>query len=437
MKNYPINRQLNLFSDSVQKATPEINAMGNGELELVSFRDLVPEITDTGYLTHSIYYYPAKFIPHVVRFCINTFTERNNLVIDPFAGSGTVGLECYLCERNSFLLDLNPLLTHIMLIKIYKGVRLLSNRTLYNRLEGLTGSELLFYPEWSNLTYWYPDEMLGVLTKYWGWQKNLPKDIYSLIIEAALVKVSKHFSYAEHKTPKLFRSKSKLAYIATLLPTNWVKKMNEMIYKLSFENLERINQFIEFTTAHENYVTIHGGVDSSQYKFNSDTEFDCLITSPPYLQAQEYMRTAKMDLYWLGYKEEYIKNLSKLEIPYRKPDRIIHTKTLDKVKSALKRNDLIALLDSYFCHTINSLENSMDRLKSGRRACIFIGNPVIDGVNVEIWRIFAEHFTELGYSLKGVYEDRIKKRQLFGSRNNKNPEGMESEYLLVLQKFKS
>ncbi len=32
---------------------------------LVSFRELVPEIVSTSYLTHSIYYYPAKFIVYL------------------------------------------------------------------------------------------------------------------------------------------------------------------------------------------------------------------------------------------------------------------------------------------------------------------------------------------------------------------------------------
>jgi hypothetical protein len=39
-----------------------------------------------------------------------------------------------------------------------------------------------------------------------------------------------------------------------------------------------------------------------------------------------------------------------------------------------------------------------------------------------------------GYDFIDVYEDKIKTRQLFGSRNNKNPNGMKSEYLLVLKK---
>lgn len=33
-----------------------------------------------------------------------------------------------------------------------------------------------------------------------------------------------------------------------------------------------------------------------------------------------------------------------------------------------------------------------------------------------------------------VYEDRIQTRKLFGGRKNKNPDGMKSEFLLILRK---
>ena len=193
-----------------------------------------------------------------------------------------------------------------------------------------------------------------------------------------------------------------------------------------------MNDFVTFTNRHNNCVEFKGGVDSSYYPFQQD--FDALITSPPYLQAQEYMRTVKMELFWLGYNDEEIRKLSRLEIPYRKADRVIQTPTLEKIRSELTRDDLTKLLDSYFCHTINALENAMNQLKTNGTACIFIGNPLIDGIKVEIWRILMEYFTDSGYSFESLYEDRIKNRQLFGTRKNKNPDGMKSEFLLILRK---
>lgn len=431
MKNMDKTEQLALFAiDGVMEASDVDKT--DERIKLVSFRDLVPEIKDTGYLTHAIFYYPAKFIPHVVRYALESFTKEGNWVVDPFAGSGTVGVEAYLCKRNAFLLDLNPLLDYMIPLKVPTENGQLHEDCLSQMLDGLEVSDNHFTPAWSNVAYWYPPEMLEVLSKYWGFIKNSERDTYTAIIESALLKASKHFSYAEHRTPKLFRSKSKRKYVEELLQTDWEDKLKGMIRSHSLETLRNMSDFAVLTDRHNNCVAFKGGVDSSYYPFQQ--EFDALITSPPYLQAQEYMRTVKMELFWLGYNDEDIRKLSRLEIPYRKADRVIQTPTLEKIRSELTRVDLVKLLDSYFCHTINALENAMSQLKANGTACIFIGNPLIDGIKVEIWRILMEYFTDTGYFFESLYEDRIKNRQLFGTRKNKNPDGMKSEFLLILRK---
>ena len=165
-----------------------------GRIKLISFRELVPEIKDTGYLTHAIFYYPAKFIPHVVRYALESFTEEGDWVVDPFAGSGTVGVEAHLCKRNAFLLDLNPLLDYMIPLKVPTKKEQLREECLSQMLDGLEKSKDRFTPAWSNLTYWYPPEMLETLRRYWGFIKNSERDsVYAAIIEAALLKASKHF----------------------------------------------------------------------------------------------------------------------------------------------------------------------------------------------------------------------------------------------------
>ncbi len=432
MKNDIFEEQYPLFPIDTQSKVSDDKTTSD-ETELVSFRELVPEITDTGYLTHAIVSYPAKFIPQVVRYAINTYTKEGDWIIDPFAGSGTVGVEAYLCKRNAILFDLNLFLNHIMPLKVYRGKERLKIESLGNLLDGMIKNNThRFTPSWSNVNYWYAPEILELLSQYWGYIHNIEQDAYTGIIKAALLKVSKRFSYTEHRTPKLARSKRKLATIEELLTENWREQLIDIVYDHSFKTLNRINDFVTLTRHHNNQVDFHGGVDSSY--IDLPRECDALITSPPYLQAQEYIRSTKMDLYWLGHNDEEIQTLSRLEIPYRKADRIIHTKTLDNIRDKLTRQDLCNRLDSYFCHTINALENTMNRLKPNASACIFVGNPRIDGITVELWRILVEYFTERGYQFEKVYEDRIKTRQLFGVRKNKNPDGMKSEYLLILRK---
>ena len=432
MKNYNLNEQTPLFDLG---NTYQIQKEGatSDEVDFVSFRELVPEITDTGYLTHAIVSYPAKFIPQVVRYAINTYTKENDWIIDPFAGSGTVGVEASLCERNALLFDLNLLLNHIMPLKVYRGEARLSKENLCKLLDDMQNSKThQFTPVWSNVEYWYAPEILTLLSQYWGFGHNIEQDVYTGIIKSALLKVSKRFSYTEHRTPKLARSKRKLAAIDELLQENWQEQLNQMVHDHALKTLTDINNFMMHTHHRQNHVEFQGGVDSSYIEV--PRECDALITSPPYLQAQEYIRSTKLDLFWLGHTEEEVRELSRLEIPYRKADRIIYTETLDTVRKQLTRKDLINRLDSYFCHTINALENAMSSLKPNAAACIFVGNPCIDGKTVELWKILSEYFTERGFSHEKVYEDRIKTRQLFGVRKNKNPDGMKSEFLLILRK---
>ena len=435
MKNRNLGAQFTLFpiDNEFEDAKEETTSDG---AELVSFRDLVPEISDTGYLTHAIFAYPAKFIPQIVRYAINAYTKEGDWIVDPFAGSGTVGVEAYLCKRNAIIFDLNLLLNHIMPLKVYGSKERLHEADLHKLLEGMGESKDQFMPVWSNVAYWYAPEMLDVLSQYWGFIHNTDNTVYSTIVKAALLKVSKRFSYTEDRTPKLARSKRKLKAIEELLQENWREQLDDMIHSLSLKTLRSLNDFVVYTQQncfeHSGQVEFHGGVDSSYVAV--PRACDALITSPPYLQAQEYIRSTKMELFWLGHTEEEVKELSRLEIPYRKADRIIQTETLDRVRKMLTRADLQKRLDSYFCHTVNALENSMRQLKLNAAACIFVGNPRIDGITVEIWRILMEYFTERGFAFEKVYEDRIKTRKLFGARKNKNPDGMKSEYLLILRK---
>ncbi len=398
----------------------------------VSFRDIIPEITDTSYLTHSIYYYPAKFIPQVVRFCINEFTQKGDTIIDPFAGSGTVGLEALITERNAVLLDLNYLLEVIAPIKFYKDKENIDKNVLYKKIEQIKLETEQFIPDYNNIKYWYPDDFFVVISKYWAGLHKLDNDIYKWIIQASLIRISKLFSWAEHRTPKLFKSKFKKKYIEDLLKTNWHSELDSKLISLSFKYFNAVKELQGKVKQYSNKIEYYAGVDSSQFKLNR--KIDALITSPPYLQAQEYIRTAKLDLYWIGYSDKQIKEISKLEIPYRKAKRIIETKSLNKIRNSIKNKNLINILNSYFDYTIASLENNMKLLKTGGKACIFVGNPKIDGLEIETWKIFTEFFVKNGFRFEIVFDDKIKTRQLFGKRNNKNPNGMKSEYLLILSK---
>lgn len=410
----------------------------NAVPEAVNFRALVPDISDTTYLTHGLFYYPARFIPQIPRFCLQEYTGKGDWVIDPFAGSGTVGLEAALNYRHAVLMDLNPLLNHIVPLKIQFRRSDVNEVDLVDHLYDMRLNQEEFRPAWSNLDYWYDDRVLSVLARYWGWiKKQPPENPYSHIIQVALLKVSRYFSYAEHKMPKLFKSKKKQATMQKLLSQDWHRVLDDMVDLVAFDAYKRAKELAEIFQRMGDppvQTVAFGGVDSATFSPPLKVRAQALITSPPYLQAQEYIRTSKLELFWLGYSEEEVKRISRLEIPYRKAEGSVHTPTLDRLRRIISRKDLCAILDSYFYYTLRALENAADFLVPRGYLCVFVGNPKIDGYEVETWRIFSEYFGIRGFRLLHIFEDEIKTRRLFRGRKNKNPQGMKSEFLLIMQK---
>ena len=87
----------------------------------MDFRRLANDLDDgrtipnTTYLTHAIHKHPAIFIPHIPSYIIRRFTSTENeegnrpLILDPFSGSGTSGLEAKVNGRDYLGVEINPL----------------------------------------------------------------------------------------------------------------------------------------------------------------------------------------------------------------------------------------------------------------------------------------------------------------------------------------
>lgn len=57
---------------------------------------------------HDLFDYPTKILPQIIGEFIDRFSSPNDLILDPFAGGGTVAVECALRLRRSISIDINP-----------------------------------------------------------------------------------------------------------------------------------------------------------------------------------------------------------------------------------------------------------------------------------------------------------------------------------------
>ena len=66
-------------------------------------------IKDTSYITHGFYTYPAKFIPQLAERLIKENSVEQDIVIDPFMGSGTTLVEALVNNRIGIGTDINEI----------------------------------------------------------------------------------------------------------------------------------------------------------------------------------------------------------------------------------------------------------------------------------------------------------------------------------------
>src|ERR687888_1474075 len=71
----------------------------------------------TRYLTHSYHPYSAKYIPQIPHYLISNLTNRNDLILDNFVGSGTTLVESKILGRHAIGVDINPLACLVAKVK--------------------------------------------------------------------------------------------------------------------------------------------------------------------------------------------------------------------------------------------------------------------------------------------------------------------------------
>lgn len=157
----------------------------NGKEELneypeMNFRQLADTISwgDTAPLTHGIHKHPAIFIPHIPRYLINTFSSSQNedgdrpVILDPFSGSGTTGVEAKIAGRDFLGVEINPvskLVSDVATTPIPYTVLQNAKEDINRRLDELDAD---YYEEYdvefldqTNKHHWFEDLAIDGLTK--------------------------------------------------------------------------------------------------------------------------------------------------------------------------------------------------------------------------------------------------------------------------------
>ena len=337
----------------------------------------------TGYLTHNLHPYPAKFIPQIPNTLIQELSSVGDTVADVFCGSGTTLLEALQLKRHAIGIDANPLAVLISRAKTspltnpefeelqtHRGA---CERTL-TRAASPTGD--LFQdggafrssgwrPAPKVCEFWFAPHVVEELAELRLLIDRLSSEtlrtLCSVILSAIVVSVSKQDS----DTRYVRREKA-------MEPGDAVRRYLGQL-DAAIPAVREMSALVE-----DRFLCQVFGADTLAAP--PTTPFDLVVTSPPYPNAYSYHLYHRTRLIWLGHDPARFK---KIEIGSH---RKYSAKGRNRATPETFRNEFGAIFRWL-----------RERLKDGGYACFVIGDSTIDGVRVDNASLLAEAGAGAGF----------------------------------------
>ncbi|MGG1672477.1 DNA adenine methylase [Paenibacillus sp. NRS-1783] len=258
--------------------------------------------------TGNIHSYPAKAVPDMVHSLLLKLKEHYHVttVLDPFVGSGTVGLESKVLGLDFFGSDLNPLAVMLSKVKV-----LLIENTGYIEqqisilLEDLSSLQLnkntpFIIEKFENIEFWFKEENIRELSfikdkinQFLKKRTKKYKGIFALILLIAFSSTIRTVSLTRNGEFKLYRiSPSDLEKFKVDAVEVFREKMKNLL-----ELLETANKQYKEQTISEIHLA-----NAKDLFYLKDKRVDLVLTSPPYGDSKStvaYGQYSKLSLQWM------------------------------------------------------------------------------------------------------------------------------------------
>ena len=364
---------------------------------------------DTKRMTHGIHKYPARMVPQMTTELLKTFSKKNDLVLDPFMGSGTVITEALVLKRKAIGSDLNPLArliaevrtTPISQKKLLEMKRFLEVQFReYNSKKNIKLGEEL---EKANIEYWFKK---NAIKKIYHIKNSIgnnyfkPKEISFLkICFSMTIRFSSNLREKEYKVHRMKEEDLKIH--------------NPNPFKLFFDIFDDYSLKLNNLYSHMKEGNIKKNVnilseDARNLKKIKSNSIDFILTSPPYGDSRTtvaYGQFSRYPLLWLGMAKEKVFSLDEILLGGKKTNREdieIKSKTLKETLTLISEYDRKRAKDTenFMIDLYLSIKEMGRVLKKGAFSCIVIGNRAVRTIRVPTDKIIREMCNDLSIKYK-------------------------------------
>ncbi|TAK37206.1 MAG: site-specific DNA-methyltransferase [Saprospiraceae bacterium] len=394
--------------------------------------------------------YKEGFSSSLVKYFLKKFAPKPGRVLDPFAGAGTTLFAGQELGWESHGIELLPVGAFVM--KVREAVL----RVDFEKLKG-TINKL-----WSDIGQMgsydehlrhipitkdaFPDETENYLNKYLTICSNLKdKDIQTLLRFAAFA-VLEEISYTRKDGQYLrwdYRSNRKLlskpfdkGKILTFREAV-SNKLQQMLTDLSPHKPLTLFDQVESNGHSQHPVNIIEGSCLEELPRLKDESFDFIVTSPPYCNRYDYTRTYALELVYLGYDNQAVRDLRQtmLSCTVENKEKIGYLQKLyaslgeekafgnildvydgspamtevNEVLNELNRQgklnnaNISRLVKNYFLEMCFVIREMARVLKSGGRCVMVNDNVRYGGEEIPVDLILSEFAENFGFTIEKIF----------------------------------
>lgn len=267
--------------------------------------------------------YRGSFKPSLVNFLITKFSKEKEIILDPFSGRGTTGVEANLLNRKAIFNDTNKINFFY-----WKGRQKIpsSLKEIEERIEEIDFKKKEFkndFPMFFHKKTW--NELQNWKFYFFGKEKKDYLDYWiMMVVLTRLVGHSNGFFSVRTMPPNISVTSNKQIILNQKHDLEPIyKNFKEIILKKSKSLLKDIEENIDYFNKIANYNHYYNFDSRKLYDIKNDS-VDLVITSPPFLNVINY------------YTDNWMK-MDYLNIPYINDDVIFITSNIEKWNEFMKQ----------------------------------------------------------------------------------------------------
>jgi len=386
----------------------------------VSFRKLCHERPGSKYLIQSLHSYPAQLIPEIPLFFLREISKKSaeSTVLDPFCGTGTVMVEAMRNGWNSIGVDVNPIAALIAKVK----TTMVSEAKLGEGLEFIVdlfehlNEGKIEAPKFKNMSFWFDEKTIRILAKIKYCLSEISDKDVADFFKVIFSSIVKDVSRAD---PRI--------YVPVLPNDNYQTPISDawLLFRNKAEiGIKQMSEFSNLLIKPPPSCKIFCE-DVRDFNFNGKN-IDLIITSPPYISAQKYLRSVRLQANWLGYDADMQKEIEEGTIGTERTSKAYYSniqltgyENLDELIKKIygKNRERAGIVSKYFIEMEQALNHLFSILNSDGVLVLVIGTNTAAKYEVDTNKFLMKICQDIGFSVERIMRDKIVSRSLMTKRN--------------------